>query len=211
MITIIVSGLTGSKEMGNLLVNQPLKYSALDGNPVPGTNFPDRFFGTVVGTNYVGGFSIPGMQSFLAQFETGITNLPGLSQFPQSSWPPLFVNTTFNLMSIGGVALGVFLLFYFAALIMKRRPYESRRFLMAWVPAAVVAMLVYQLGWATDELGRQPWILYNVMSVAQAANTSSELLVPGVLIILFYLIVVPASFYLYARVFRSAARWGVAE
>ena len=205
VITIIISGATGSKEMGTLLVNQPLKYAALDGNPVPGTNLPDRFFGHVVGDTYVGGFSFPGMQAFLAQFETGITQLPGLSQFPPSQWPPLFVNTTFNLMTIGGVALGVFFLVYFLALITKRRPYESRRLLYLWIPAAVVAIFVYELGWATDEVGRQPWIVYNVMTVAQAANTSDALLVPGILIIAFYLMIIPATFYLYARVFRRKA------
>ena len=147
---------------------------------------------------------MPGMQSLLAQFETGITYLPGLSQFPQANWPPLLVNTTFNLMAAGGVALGLFFLFYFLALITKRRPYESRKFLYAWIPASVVAILVYQLGWATDEVGRQPWIVYNVMTVAQAANTSAGLLVPGILIIIFYLVVVPSSFYLYARVFRGS-------
>ena len=203
VILIIVSGVTGSKEMGTLLVNQPLKYAALDGNPVPGTNLPDRFFGSVVGTEYVGGFSFPGMQAFLAQFETGITQLPGLSQFPSSVWPPLFVNTTFNLMTIGGVALGVFFLIYFLALITKRRPYESRRVLYLWIPAAVAAMIVYELGWATDEVGRQPWIVYNVMTVAQAANTSDALLIPGIVIVAFYLLVIPATFYLYARVFRG--------
>ena len=202
VITIIASGLTGSKEMGNLLVNQPLKYAALDGNPVPGTNLPDRFFGHVVGDSYVGGFSFPGLQSFLAQFETGITQLPGLSQFPPSEWPPLFVNTLFNLMAAGGVALGIFFLVYFIALITKRRPYESRRVLYLWIPAAVVAMIVYELGWATDEVGRQPWIVYNVMTVAQAANTSDALLVPGIIVIAFYLLIIPATLYLYARVFR---------
>jgi cytochrome d ubiquinol oxidase subunit I len=206
VVTVILSGFTGSREMGNLLVNQPLKYAALDGNPVPGTNLPDRFFGTIQGGSYVGGFTLPGMQSLLAQFETGITYLPGLSQFPQTSWPPLFVNTTFNLMAAGGAALGLFFLLYFLALIRKRRPYESRKFLYAWIPAAVVAILVYQLGWATDEVGRQPWIVYNVMTVAQAANTSAGLFVPGLLIILFYLVVVPSSFYLYARVFRGSHR-----
>ena len=202
VITIIASGLTGSKEMGNLLVNQPLKYAALDGNPVPGTNLPDRFFGHVVGDSYVGGFSFPGLQSFLAQFETGITQLPGLSQFPPSEWPPLFVNTLFNLMAAGGVALGIFFLVYFIALITKRRPYESRRVLYLWIPAAAVAMIVYELGWATEEVGRQPWIVYNVMIVTQAANTSDALLVPGIFVIAFYLLIIPAPLYLYARVFR---------
>jgi cytochrome bd ubiquinol oxidase subunit I len=204
IITIILSGISGSEQMGNLLVNQPLKYAALDGNPIPGTDLPDRFFGSVVGSNYVGGFSVPGMQSLLAQFETGVTTLPGLSQFPSSEWPPLFVNITFDLMAAGGVLLGLFFLVYFLSLLTRRKPYESRRFLLLWIPATIVAVLVYQLGWATDEVGRQPWIVYNVMTVTQAANTSESLLVPGAAIIAFYFLVIPASFYLYARVFRGA-------
>lgn len=204
IVTVVLSGISGSEEMGTLLVNQPLKYAALDANTVPGTNLPDRFFGTIVGGNYIGGFSVPGMQSLLAHFETGVTMLPGLSQFPASEWPPLFVSITFNLMTTGGLILGLFLLAYFIAFIVKKRPYESRRFALLWVPAAVLAMLVYQLGWATDEVGRQPWIVYRVMTVAQAANTSDGLLIPGILVVVFYLLLIPLTFYLYARVFKGS-------
>ena len=206
VITIILAGISGSEQMGNLLVNQPLKYAALDGNTVPGTNLPDRFFGSVVNGSYVGGISIPGMQALLAKFETGRTTLPGLSQFPPSTWPPLLISTTFNVMTVGGLVLGLFMLAYFVSLVRKRRPYESRRVLYLWIPAAVIAMLVYLLGWATDEVGRQPWIVYNVMTVAQAANTSDALLIPGIMVVLFYLIVIPATFYIYSRVFQGAKK-----
>ena len=206
IIMIVLSGISGSEEMGSLLVNQPLKYAALDGNTVPGNNLPDRFFGSIVNGSYVGGIAIPGMQALLAQFETGKTTLPGLSQFPANTWPPLFVSTTFNVMTVGGLALGLFLFAFFVSFVRKRKPYESRRLLYAWIPAAVLAMLVYQLGWATDEVGRQPWIVYNVMSVAQAANTSDALLMPGIVIVLFYLAVIPATFYFYSRVFQGADR-----
>jgi cytochrome d ubiquinol oxidase subunit I len=206
IIMIVLSGISGSEEMGSLLVNQPLKYAALDGNTVPGNNLPDRFFGSIVNGSYVGGIAIPGMQALLAQFETGKTTLPGLSQFPANTWPPLFVSTTFNVMTVGGLALGLFLFAFFVSFVRKRKPYESRRLLYAWIPAAVLAMLVYQLGWATDEVGRQPWIVYNVMSVAQAANTSDALLMPGIVIVLFYLAVIPATFYFYSRVFQGPDR-----
>jgi len=206
IITVIIAGISGSEEMGSLLVNQPLKYAALDGNTVPGTNLPDRFFGSVVNGSYVGGISIPGMQALLARFETGTTNLPGLSQFPANTWPPLLVSTTFNLMTVGGLVLGLFMLVFFVSFIRKRRPYESRRLLYLWIPAAVLAMLVYQLGWATDEIGRQPWIVYNVMTVAQAANTSDALIIPGIIVILFYLAVVPTAFYFYSRVFQKSEK-----
>jgi len=204
IVTIILAGISGSEEMGTLLVNQPLKYAALDGNVVPGTNLPDHFFGSIVNGSYVGGISIPGMQVLLARFETGITTLPGLSQFPVNTWPPLFITTTFNVMTVGGLALGLFMFVFFVSFVRKRKPYESTRLLYTWIPAAVLAMLVYQLGWATDEVGRQPWIVYNVMTVAQAANTSDALLVPGIIIVLFYLAVIPATFHFYSRVFQGS-------
>ena len=204
IVTIVLAGISGSEEMGTLLVNQPLKYAALDGNVVPGTNLPDHFFGSIVNGSYVGGITIPGMQALLARFETGTTILPGLSQFPVNTWPPLFVTTTFNVMTVGGLALGLFMFVFFVSFVRKRKPYESRRMLYIWIPAAVLAMLVYQLGWATDEVGRQPWIVYNVMTVAQAANTSDALLIPGIIIVLFYLAVIPATFYFYSRVFQGS-------
>jgi len=204
IVTVVLSGVSGSEQMGSLLVNQPLKYAALDGNTVPGTNLPDRFFGSVVNGSYVGGITIPGMQALLADFETGLTMLPGLSQFPSSTWPPLLVATTFNVMTVGGLVLGLFLFAFVIGFLRHKKPYESRRLLILWIPAAVLAMLVYQLGWATDEVGRQPWIVYNVMTVAQAANTSEGLLIPGIIVVLFYLAVVPATFYLFARVFQGS-------
>jgi cytochrome d ubiquinol oxidase subunit I len=152
----------------------------------------------------VGGIVIPGAQSLLAKLETGIATLPGLSQYPASIWPPLLVHTTFDMMLVGGMALGAFFFLYFVALLLKRRPYESKFFLYLQIPAAVVAVLVYLVGWATDEIGRQPWIVYNVMAVETAANLSTSLFVPGILMMLFYILILPASFYFYARIFRQS-------
>jgi len=209
IVTIVLAGLTGSNEMASLLTLQPLKYSALDANIVPGPNMPERLFGEVSNGTFVGGIVVPGMQSFLAQFETGTSYLPGLTQFPSSTWPPLLVHTTFNVMIVGGIVLGLYFLVYFGWLVLRRRPYESRTLLWLQLPVGVLAVLIYELGWATDEIGRQPWIVYNVMTVGEAANVSSSLLVPGVLIMLFYLAVVPAGFYFFARVFREPEGGGV--
>ena len=205
IVTILLGGLTGSNEMATLLTNQPLKYAALDANVNPGSNLPETLFGSYSNGNFVGGIVIPGAQSLLAQMETGVSALPGLSQFPASTWPPLLVHTTFDVMVGGAVLLALYFLVYLVALMLKKSPYESRRLLSLWIPLGVLAVVVYELGWATDEIGRQPWIVYNVMTVSQAANTSSALLVPGILIVIFYLLVVPAGFYFYAKVFRGSA------
>ena len=96
VVTIALSGITGANEISTLLTGQPLKFASLEANPIPGTNLPEKLFGGVVNGTFVGGIIIPGAQSFLAKLETGITALPGLSQYPASIWPPLLVHTTFD-------------------------------------------------------------------------------------------------------------------
>jgi len=200
---LVLTGITGSAQLLNLLVYQPLKYAAFDFNTVPGINFPERIFGTISNGVFSGGISVPGMQSFLADFGTGVKQLPGLSQFPQSIWPPLIVHTTFDIMITGGlILLGLFLL-YIVQWLFKKNPFESRIMLYLQIAAGFVSLLVYELGWVTGEVGRQPWIVYNVLLVAQAANYSSSFIIPGILIIAFYLILVPTTFYFFARVFYS--------
>ena len=197
IIMLILAGVTGSNEMATLLRTQPLKYSALDANRVPGTNLPERFFGIV----------IPGLQGWLARVELGVSELPGLSQFPQSSWPPLYVNTAFDLMVLGGFMAGGYFLLYLLGWALKKKPFDSR-LLYLQIPAAIGSYLVYQLGWITDEVGRQPWIVYNIVTVAQAANQSTSLLVPGILIVAFYIAIVPSTFYFFIRVFNFPTLFG---
>ncbi|MGD0477616.1 MAG: cytochrome ubiquinol oxidase subunit I [Nitrososphaerales archaeon] len=206
IVMIVFAGVTGANEIAGLLTAQPLKFASLEANPIPGTNLPEKLFGGIVNGTFVGGIIIPGAQSLLTKLETGITTLPGLSQYPASIWPPLLVHTTFDVMLVGGMTLGAFFFLYLVALLLKRRPYESKFFLYLQIPAAVVAVLVFLVGWATDEIGRQPWIVYDVMRVDQAANLSTSLFVPGILIMLFYILILPASFYFYARIFRQSDR-----
>ncbi len=206
IITIVIAMLTGINEITTLLKLQPLKYAAIELNPSPGTNLPEKLFGTLVNGQFTGGIPIPHLQSFLVQIETGIKAVPGLSQFPSSNWPPLYVHTTFDTMVIGGFLLGLFFLAYFVDwAVLRRKPHESKVFLYSWVPLAFFALIIMELGWVTDEVGRQPWIIYNVLTSQQAANFSSSFLIPGILIIAFYLILLPLTFYFFTRVFNSSS------
>jgi cytochrome d ubiquinol oxidase subunit I len=203
---IVFAGLTGINEITTLLQLQPLKYAAIELNPTPGTDLPEKLFGILVNGQVHGSFVIPNLQSFLVKIETGITTVPGLSQFPSSTWPPLYVHITFDLMVLGGLLLGLFFLSYFIDwAFLKRKPYESKLFLYSWIPLAFVALIIMELGWVTDEVGRQPWIIYNVMTTHEAANYSSGFLVPGILIIAFYVILLPLTFYFFSRIFNSTS------
>jgi cytochrome bd ubiquinol oxidase subunit I len=203
IVTLVLAGITGSNEVATLLQLQPLKYAAIDGNNNPGTNLPERIFGSIVNGKFAGGLIIPGLQALLAKFETGITQLPGLSQYAQSDWPPLIVHDTFDLMVLGGFLAGGFLLMWIIGLFIGKKPFESRMFLLLQIIAGIGSLIVYELGWVTDELGRQPWIVYNVLTVSDSANNTSSLFIPGLFIIAFYIVLVPTTFYFYTRVFHS--------
>lgn len=201
--TLVLAGISGSNEMATLLRDQPLKYAALDANTVAGSGLPERVFGSITNGVWSGGLQIPGLQSFLASFETGVTSLPGLNQFPSSIWPPLYVHETFDLMIFGAfVALGYFFIYVFGWAL-KKKPFEARWLLYLQIPAAVGSYLLYLFGWVTDEVGRQPFIVYNLVTVAQAANQSTSVVTPGLLIMAFYVLVVPSTFYFFIRVFNS--------
>lgn len=203
IVGIILSGLTGSHEMGALLQSQPLKYAALELNLNPGSGVPERLFGFLQNGQYVWGLEIPNAQSLLASFETGFSSVPGLTQFSQSIWPPLYVHTTFDIMVSGGLLLGLYLFIVAVMWITGRKPFNRRFFLSLQTVIGFLTLIVYELGWVTDEVGRQPWIVYNVMQTDSAANYTSSLLIPGLFIVVFYLVLIPTTFYFFARVFNT--------
>ena len=198
-VLVALAVLSGVLEIEGLYNYQPLKYAAIELNPVPGTNLPVTLFGTVSGTATVGGIEIPGLQGILTHHEY----LPGLSQYPSTLWPPLIVHTTFDVMVIGGALLGLFLLGFAGLWVLKRRPYDHALLAYGMGFFSLVTAIVMELGWATDEIARQPWIVYNVMTVDSAANYSTSLLVPGLFIVAFYLLLVPFTFYFMVRVFNN--------
>jgi cytochrome d ubiquinol oxidase subunit I len=204
---IVVAVLSGMNEITTVLHDQPLKYSALELDPNPGSNLAERVFGSWPNAPYgqpTGGILIPGAQSFLLQIETGNSSGPGLSEFPNSNWPPLWIHTTFDLMVVGGMLLGLFFLFcFFYWWILRRDLFESKIFTYGMIPVSIFTLIILEDGWVTAEVGRQPWIVYNVLTVQQAANNSTSILIPGLLIVAFYLIIVPVSYYFMARIYRA--------
>ncbi len=200
IIDIILVGLTGSHEMATLLVHQPLKYAALELDYSPGSN-AERLFGTIVNGQYVGGIPLPGIQKLLAGLEGGGITLPGLSQFSQSNWPPLLVHSTFDIMVLGGLLMGLFFFIMFLMFVTKRDPMKYRFMLFFQIIVGILGFIVYELGWVTAEVGRSPWIVYNVLKIKNAINTSTGIIAPGWFIVAMYLVVVPATFYFFARVY----------
>ncbi|MCL4314840.1 MAG: cytochrome ubiquinol oxidase subunit I [Candidatus Thermoplasmatota archaeon] len=203
-VSIILAGISGDASMRMLMSLQPLKYAAIELNFFHSqANAPELLGGIMINGKPAYYISLPGVQSIIAFLSfNSAQKVPGLLDYPSSLWPPLFVHLTFDTMVGGGILLGLFSLFLFYK-VARKRNISGRFMYYGMITAGILAEIIYDAGWVTDEVGRQPWIIYNVMTVNSAANTSPSVIPLGIGIIIFYLIVVPFTFYFTARVLKN--------
>ncbi|MDG7039153.1 MAG: cytochrome ubiquinol oxidase subunit I [Nitrososphaerota archaeon] len=216
-VSVLFAVITGILSIENLAAIQPEKYAAIEGDLVPMSHAPELIGGIPVGAHSLGYYlSIPNLQSILL---TGSPSgvVPGLSSYPVSTWPPLIIHFMFDFMFAVGVLLGIYLAATLAIELLRKAKVrrsvlgisiekgssESRTLLKLNVLAAALAVILLEVGWMVDELGRQPWIIYNVMTVSQAANASPSVLPITILIVLFYALIIPFTILVLRRVFST--------
>ena len=96
--------------------------------------------------------------------------IQGLDAFPTQDWPPITMSflAYHNMVLLGTLML---LVMAFGAYYLWRRSVFRRPF---WLRAAVLAtplpIIAIQLGWATAEIGRQPWVVYGVMRTSAGVS-----------------------------------------
>ncbi len=135
----------------------------------------------------VGGLQVPGLLSFLA---TGKFNglVKGLYEFPRDTWPPLSIHFTFDAMiTIGSllIALGVFVL-ALSHLRNRQKKHLPRWVLFVMIFSGPLSMAALECGWVYAEIGRQPWIVYQIMRTKDAVTSASFMGLVFVLFILLY-------------------------
>jgi cytochrome bd ubiquinol oxidase subunit I len=124
---------------------------------------------------------IPKGLSFLA-FEDFNAEVKGLHAFPRDQWPNVrVVHLAFQVMVGGGFAmLGVAALYWWGVWRRRRQPHnedgEPRWLLWLIVATGPLGFLALEAGWIVTEVGRQPWIIRNIMRVSEAVTPA-----PGVL------------------------------
>ena len=57
---------------------------------------------------------------------------------------------------------------------LKRKNLANRRLLWALVAASPLGFIALEAGWTVTEVGRQPWIIYQVMRTADAGHTGAR-------------------------------------
>ncbi|WP_217141576.1 cytochrome ubiquinol oxidase subunit I [Streptomyces sp. AC627_RSS907] len=189
---------------------QPAKLAAIEGVYRTGSHVP-LTIGGVAGKNGLEyGLEIPNGLSLLVGYRAD-TVIQGLDRVPRSQWPAVTgVHWAFDLMVAIGfflLALGLWLLLAWwrtrrlGGVLLDRR---GSRLLLALValagPASVVAL---ESGWTVTELGRQPWIVWGVMSVRDAVNPAPGLMTGLWLVLVVYAAMTVATVYVLRRLARG--------
>jgi cytochrome d ubiquinol oxidase subunit I len=156
---------------------QPIKFAALELNTTTGSDKPEIILGHLNADGTVsGGFDIPGLASFLSDPATGTsTVVQGLDSVPADDQPPLRAVNTVHLAwdLMVGLGTALFLLAVWYAWIWWRRRErlaDMRWFLRAAVLAPVAAYICVESGWIVTEVGRQPWIVYQILRTQDAVT-----------------------------------------
>jgi cytochrome d ubiquinol oxidase subunit I len=170
LIFSFVEVVEGHLHGADLAKVQPTKLAAMETHWETQTNAPIYLFALPDeqhARNRVQFVAIPGALSLLAYHRTS-AEVKGLRDFPPQDRPPVLVTyASFRLM----VGLG-FLFCGLTALgfLLRNRLESSRWFLRIMLLAIPLPYIACTLGWTVTEVGRQPWIVYNVMRTADAAS-----------------------------------------
>jgi cytochrome d ubiquinol oxidase subunit I len=182
---------------------QPLKLAALEGLARTETGAPIHLLGWYDGNGVEYAIRIPNLLSLLAYHDPN-AKVQGLASVPADERPPVNVTrVAFQTMVIIGSALALFGAGFVAYWLRRRRLPASPWFLRAVVAAAPLSVVALMSGWITTEVGRQPWIVYQVMRTDEAVTGAGGIPVGYAAVALVYAGLLIALIWLLRRLARA--------
>jgi cytochrome d ubiquinol oxidase subunit I len=189
---------------------QPAKFAAIEIVWETGDDQPEYLYGRLQPDGSVsGGMKIPGLDSFLAGFSRD-TVVQGLSDFPEDERATVrqanIAHWAFDTMVGIGTLLFLLSAWFGLAFLRRRDMPRSSWFYRCAAVAGVVSVVAVEAGWITAEVGRQPWIVWEHMKVAEAVTNVSAgpIWVSFATLVLVYALVAWAFVGL---LFRMRLRW----
>jgi cytochrome d ubiquinol oxidase subunit I len=172
-ITALVQPLSGDWSARSMAEYQPAKIAAAEAHFETSSHVPLLIGGIPTEDGAVRyAVRIPsGLSIMLGHSPDHV--VPGLDQFPADERPPVLItHIAFQIMVACGFALiGVGLWFWF---IRRRRRAEPVWLLRVVLLAAPLGFIALEAGWIVSEVGRQPWVIYNVMRTADGVTPRGD-------------------------------------
>ncbi|HEX4009392.1 MAG TPA: cytochrome ubiquinol oxidase subunit I [Solirubrobacteraceae bacterium] len=194
-----VQVLVGDWIARDIAVEQPIKLAAIEGLYKTTRGASEHVLGWYTNGQIKFGIGIPHLLSLLA-FHSWNARVIGLDTVPPSERPPINVTRlSFQTMVGIGTLLALLGVFYLLVRIRSRRLPETRWFYRALVVAGPAATVALVAGWVTTEVGRQPWVVYKVMTTAQSVTGAGGIPVGYTALIITYLGVAGALIWILRR------------
>jgi cytochrome bd ubiquinol oxidase subunit I len=177
----------GDTAARSIAEHQPIKFAAMECVQTTSTHVPEYIYGRCTADGVKGGIGIPGFDSFLVGWSTD-TKVTGLDTVPPDDRPPAntMLHWAFDTMvGIGTMLIGLGL-WLGIAWWRKRDIPRTHWFLRAVAVSGVATVIAMECGWIVTEVGRQPWIVYEVMRTEDAVTKADGIWVTFVVVLLLY-------------------------
>jgi cytochrome d ubiquinol oxidase subunit I len=195
--------LVGDWAAREVAVAQPTKLAALEGVPKTTRGAPEHLLGWYADGRVKYGVGIPKLLSFLAYHDPN-ARVQGLDAVPPDRRPPVnVVRVAFQLMVGIGTLLALLGVVFLAVRVRRRRLPESRWYYWALALAGPLSLVALIAGWVTTEVGRQPWVVYEVMLTRQAVTGASGIPVGYSTLVAVYLLLAGATVWVLRRLARA--------
>lgn len=191
VLASVLQLVTGHGSAEGVAEYQPAKLAAYEGHFeawAPAGLYVVGWVDEAAGRSY--GIQIPGMLSWLIRGDADAP-ITGLNALAPEDRPP--VNLVFqSYHAMVGIGMLLILVAVLSAVYLWRnRLFTTRWLLWVLVFAVLGPQLANQLGWMSAEVGRQPWIVYDLLRTSDAlsaAVSASEVLTSLILFGLIYLL-----------------------
>jgi cytochrome bd ubiquinol oxidase subunit I len=199
----------GDSAARSIAHDQPIKFAAMECVQKTSTHVTEYLGGRCTSDGVKGGIGIPGMDSFLVGFSTD-TKVTGLDTVPPDDRPPANTMLHWAFDAMVGICTALIGLGLWLGFVWWRRrdiP-QTKWFLRAVALSGAAAIVALESGWIVTEVGRQPWVVYNVMRTKDAITGASGVWVTFSVVLVLYALLGTATV---VTLRAMARRWREAD
>jgi cytochrome d ubiquinol oxidase subunit I len=183
--------------------NQPVKLAAMEGLDQTTDGADLTVGGVYVDGKVYGGVSVPDGLSLLAYHDLD-AQVEGLDAVPEPDRPPVgIVRNSFQVMVGIGTFLAALGLWFLWARWRRGELPGSAWFLRAVVVAGPLAVVALIAGWIVTEVGRQPWVVYELMRTEDAVTGADGIPVGYATLVIVYVALYSVAYVLLRRIGRE--------
>ena len=202
----------GDTAARSIASDQPVKFAAMEYVATTSRHVPEWLGGIFINGRIYAGIKVPDMDSLLVGFGPG-TKVIGWDSVAPADRPPVvwLIHLCFDAMVGLGFLLLLIGLWALWGWWRRRQLPPQRLFWWAGAVSGVAAVIAMECGWVVTEVGRQPWVVYQLQTTSQAATTNGGIVTSLTLVIVLYAVLGTATIAILRLLSRRWRRGEAAE